>query len=118
MTSQLTVRIQEGTDYVVVAVQGGIFYDTAEPLRRALGTAVTAEHPHLVLDLSTVPLCDSTGANLMVHTHRTATGYGGWLRLAGAQPMVLRILQITNLTRILSVYSTVEEALSGDHPLT
>jgi len=118
VTSQLTVRIQEANDHVVVAVQGEIFYDTADPLRRALGTAVTAEHPRVVLDLSTVPLCDSTGANLLVHAHRAATGHGGWLRLAGAQPMVLRVLQITNLTRILSVYPTVEDALGGDHPWT
>ena len=118
MSEQLSVRVREAAEHAVIAVRGDIYFDTAEPLREALSAALDERRPYLVLDLSGVTLCDSTGANLLVHAHRTASGHGGWLRLAGVQPMVLRVLEITNLTRMLSIYPTVEDALGDDGPVT
>jgi anti-anti-sigma factor len=118
VNGQLSVRVREADDHTVVVVHGNVFFDTAEPLREALTRAVTAQRPYLVLDLSGVSLCDSTGANLMVHTYRAATGHDGWLRLVGVQPMVLRVLEVTNLKRILSIYPTVADAVNDEAPST
>ncbi len=112
----LTVQVRDGTHYTVVDVSGALFSDTAEPLRAALASAVTAERPRTVLDLSGVSLMDSAGANLMVQTYRTVDGYGGWLRLAGVQPMVRHVLEITNLTRILPIYPSVHDAVRDEPP--
>lgn len=112
----VSVDVRETADHAVVTVHGDMFYDTAEPLREVLTSTVTAARPNVVLDLSGVTLCDSTGANLMVHTHRTASGYGGWLRLTGVQPLVRRVLEITNLTRILPIYPSVPDAVRGGPP--
>jgi anti-anti-sigma factor len=111
MSEQLTVRTEEPGEYVVVAADGKIFFDTVEPLRAALTDALATQPPRLVLDMSAVPLCDSTGLNLIAHTHRTAMERSGWLRLVGVQPAVRRVLEITNLIELLSLCATVEDAV-------
>ena len=52
----------------------------------------------------------------MEQTHQTATAHGGWLRLAGAQPLVRRVLDITDLARVLTTYISVDDALSHRQP--
>jgi len=112
----VTVQVRDGSHCTVLDVSGGLFADTVEPLRAALASAVTADRPRAVLDLSGVALMDSAGANLMVQTYRTADGYGGRLRLAGVQPMVRHVLEITNLTRILPIYPSARDAVRGEPP--
>ncbi len=105
--------VREGDGYTVVAPRGRIFFDTVHPVRDALLRLAAGEPARVVLDLSDVATCDSSGLNLMVEAQRVATRQGGWLRLAGVTPGVQRVLQVTNLTRVLPVYDTVEAAASG-----
>jgi anti-anti-sigma factor len=107
---EVRVAVRQGPDYTVVSPQGSLYLDTYGPLRDALLDIVSAERPHVVLDLSGTPICDSSALNLMVQARQIALRQGGWLRLAGAQPMVLRVLDVTNLTRVLDVYDTVDAA--------
>jgi anti-anti-sigma factor len=66
--------------------------------------------------LSAVSICDASGLRLMEQTHQTATAHGGWLRLAGAQPLVRRVLDITDLARVQTIYISVDDALSDQQP--
>ncbi|WP_426502184.1 STAS domain-containing protein [Dactylosporangium sp. McL0621] len=105
----VTVHITDG-DPVIVAVTGRLLFDTLQPLADALGELDPAGRPRVVLDLAGVPLCDSSALNLLVRTRTARADAGGWLRLAAAQPMVGSVLEITNLSWILPMYETVEEA--------
>jgi anti-anti-sigma factor len=108
------VRVEvEAGDPVVVRVEGKVFYDTLEPLRTALEEACSGPCPRMVIDLSGAPMCDSSGLNMFVHVRSRLTAAGGWLRLAGPRPMVRNVLQVTNLTRILPCYDTVQEAAAA-----
>jgi anti-anti-sigma factor len=112
MTAAVRVVVRQGPDHTVVAPQGSVHFGTYEPLRDALLQTASAERAHVVLDLSGTPTCDSSALNLMVQAHLLAARRGGWLRLAGVQPGVLRVLEITNLTQLLAVYDTVDAAIS------
>jgi anti-anti-sigma factor len=107
---RVEVTIVEHGDPVVVRVVGNIFYDTLSPLADTVAQLASGACPRLILDLSGVPMCDSSGLNLLVRTRSKLTDAGGWLRLAGIQPMVDNVLKITSLTRILPCYPTVDEA--------
>jgi anti-anti-sigma factor len=100
-------------DPVVLTVAGRLFYDILDPVAEALAEFRDGGGHRLVLDLTEVPMCDSSGLNLMVRTRSDVTAAGGWLRLAGTQPMVRKVLDITNLTRLLPTYDTVAEALAA-----
>ncbi|MGI5238489.1 STAS domain-containing protein [Dactylosporangium sp. CA-139066] len=112
MAESIEVRMIPG-DPVVVEVTGRIMYDTLRPLADTLGDLDPAADPHVVLQLSQAPMCDSSGLNLFVRTHSALVGAGGWLRLAAAPPMIEKVLDITNLDRILPVYRSVEEAAAA-----
>src|SRR4051812_48659787 len=112
MTTSVTVVVHEAADHIVVEPHGRLYFDTFEPLRDALVVLGSGERPRLVLDLSDVDICDSSGLNLLAQTHRIAVRHGGWLRLAGVHPNVRRVLDATNLTRMLGVYDTVDGALA------
>ena len=98
-------------DPVVLRVAGRLFFDTLDPLTDALAKFRDGAEHRLVLDLTEVPMCDSSGLNLMIRTQSDVTAAGGWLRLAGARASVAKVLEITYLTRLLPAYGTVAEAL-------
>jgi anti-sigma B factor antagonist len=113
MAAAVPVTVREGTDHSVVTPQGQLFFDTVAPLHDALLALGAGERPRVVLDLSGVEICDSSALNLMAQTHQVATRRGGWLRLVAPRPRVRRALQITNLTRLLAIYDSVEAAAGG-----
>lgn len=114
MTGGVRVAVSRNADHTVVTARGSIFFDTHETLRKTLLTLAGDYQPHIVLDLSGVDLCDSSGLNLLAQAHLTATRHGGWLRLAGVQPIVRQVLDATNLSRMLALYDTAEQAARAE----
>ena len=110
MTETVRINVRESSGHTVVTPHGAVYFDTIDALRETLLQLAGAEHPRLVLDLSDLSVCDSSGLNLMVQIHQLTTRHGGWLRLAAPQPIVRRALEATNLTRLLPVYDTVTSA--------
>ena len=113
MTETLRVTAREDADHSVVTAHGRVFYDTVTALAEVLEPMLAEDRPYIVLDLSGVDICDSSGLKLIVASHRAAAERGGWLRLAGLQPMVRRVIDVTNLSRTLSIHDTVEDAATG-----
>jgi anti-anti-sigma factor len=113
VTDRIDVVVRRTGDHTVVAVNGSIYFDTHEGLKETLLALAGEEKPRIILDLSGVDLCDSSGLNMMAQTHLTATRNGGWLRLAGVQPIVRQVLDATHLTRMLPLYDTAQQAASG-----
>jgi anti-anti-sigma factor len=113
MTDQmLTVTRADMAEPVpVLAAAGEIDHDSRELLRDAALLALGDRGSRLVLDLAGVSFCDSGGLSLFVDLHRLTTSRGGGLRLARAQPVVVSVLQATNLDRLLALDPTVEEAI-------
>jgi anti-anti-sigma factor len=109
----VTADVGERDGATVVTVRGKVFYDTLAPLTDALAGLTAGQASRVVLDLSEVPMCDSSGLNLFVRTRADLVAAGGWLRLAGTRPMVDNVLHITNLDRLLPRYPTVEDALTA-----
>lgn len=111
--TELWVTIDPRPGGTVVSVRGKILYDTEAPLGHALKTLLAGPAPQIVVDLHEVDLCDSSGLQLLIDTRRQAVVAGGWLRLSRPSPLVARVLEITNLTELMSVYGSVEAAVSG-----
>ena len=109
-----SVAVRHEGNHTVVAPRGRIFTDTIAPLQDALMTLLDVDHPRIILDMSAVELCDSSGLNLIAGGHNTAAGKGGWLRVAGLQPFVRRVIDITNLDKLLSIHATVHDAARAD----
>ncbi len=103
-------------DPVVVTVRGHLDLDSAPVLTTALDQVLDGPAPHVVVDLSGVEFCDSTGLSAFVIGHNRAHDAGGWVRLCRPQPLVARVLEITNLTSVLPVFDSIDGAVSASDP--
>jgi anti-sigma B factor antagonist len=87
-----------------MSVDGEIDLYTAPRLHGELVTALAGGGPEqIVVDMSRVEFCDSTGMNVLLAAHRRAREQGGDLELAGPRPAIKKILQVTGLETVFTV---------------
>ena len=73
---------------------------------------LTAEETKkLVVDLSVVEYCDSSGLSAILLAFRILQSNSGQIRLASPQKNVKTLIEISQLDRILPIFDTVEEAV-------
>ena len=97
-----------------MSVQGEIDLYTVPRLRQELARVLTDGGPvRLVVDLSGVDFCDSTGVNALLAAHRQAQDTGGDLELAALRPAVKKILQVTGLETVFTVTESPSEAVGS-----
>jgi anti-sigma B factor antagonist len=106
MSIDITTRAFDGG--VVVTPHGDIDLTTSCLVRTAVEQIVDDGARAVVLDLSDVGFMDSTALGALVSFHRRL---GRRLVLAGAQPNVLRLLEITKFTSVLRLTDSVDTAL-------
>ncbi|MFH9705815.1 STAS domain-containing protein [Streptomyces luteogriseus] len=98
----------------VVTLRGEIDHDVQEVLSAALLTESGTQPPRIVADLTDVTFMDSSGINVFVATHRRVSSAQGWVRIAGAQPSVLRVLQLVGIDTVITCHPSTEQALHCD----
>ncbi|EXG79306.1 anti-anti-sigma regulatory factor, SpoIIAA [Cryptosporangium arvum DSM 44712] len=108
MSLQVSVEHVDGVARCEIV--GEVDMATTPQLRDELLGLVDAGHKYLVLDVSGVPFLDSTGLGVLMEVHRRLRDNSGAAALVGARPALVRLLTITNLSRALPVYRSVEDA--------
>jgi stage II sporulation protein AA (anti-sigma F factor antagonist) len=109
---RLSVRTDVVDGTLVVAVAGEIDHQTGGSLRKALDPPEGAA-PRVVIDLSDVTFMDSSGINILIAVQSGLAESGGWLRLAGAAPAVLRIIRLVGIDGFIDCHPTVQQALGN-----
>lgn len=66
----------------------------------------------LIFDLSEVEYCDSSGLSSILLAYRILQTEDGYIRLASPQKNVAKLIEISQLNRILPIFNSVEEAIS------
>ncbi len=108
------VSVVDNTDFsVVVTVRGDLDLDSGTTLATTLDQVLQRPAPRIVVDLSGIEFCDSTGLSALVAGHNRAAAVGGWLRLAAPGDFLGRLLDTAGLTPRLAVYASVGDALAG-----
>jgi anti-sigma B factor antagonist len=88
---------------VVVTANGELDLYTAPRLQTELAALLRENVDRIVVDLSGVEFCDSTGMNVLLAAMKRAKEKGGVLELAAPRPAVRRILQVTGLDTVFTV---------------
>ncbi|MGA8533945.1 MAG: STAS domain-containing protein [Candidatus Tumulicola sp.] len=98
-------------------LRGSLDLATSPTVRAALADAQETKKD-VVVDLTQLEFLDSTGLGALIGAHRRAAEHDASLRLVVHEGPILRLLTITGLIRILSVYHSVEDALSDQARVT
>ncbi|GAA3908147.1 hypothetical protein GCM10023084_70430 [Streptomyces lacrimifluminis] len=97
----------------VVIVRGEIDHDVKDVLSEALLSADGTVLPQrIVADLSGVTFMDSSGINVLVAAFQQVSAAQGWLRIAGAQESVLRVLTLVGVDTFIPCHPTIEQAMN------
>src|SRR5215207_6176342 len=94
---------REDTEPLLFRLVGDLDLGTVDRLRSVVGPAC-ATGREILLDLSRLGFCDSTGVGTFVWLHRQVTASGGRLLLAAPRRAVREVLKISGVDRAIPVF--------------
>jgi anti-sigma B factor antagonist len=84
-----------------IAARGSIDLHSSDELRSRLTELVDAGERDVVVDLTAVDFCDSSGLNVLVRAYKHARAQNATLTVTGAYGRVENVLRTTGLDRFL-----------------
>src|SRR5690242_348193 len=114
-SGRLTVCVRSTDDGAhVISASGELDLDSRPALQDALTHALQADPPPRVvaLDFHALTFCDSSGLNLLLLARSQAEQRDIPLRLAGLQPSVLHLFEITGAHTIFCLHDRIDQALA------
>ncbi len=109
----LTLATRAVGDRIVVEVSGEIDVYTAPKLRDKITELVGAGVYEIVIDMEGVEFLDSTGLGVLVGGLKKVRAHGGSLSLVCTQDRLLKIFQITGLSKVFAIHDSPEAALGS-----
>ena len=96
------MEIKTNTDgsTLTISVSGRVDTVTAPELEAGLKFGDATK---VVIDLADVPYMSSAGLRLMLTAHKTMMAKGGTLQIAGVQPSVKEVFDLTGFSDILNI---------------
>lgn len=107
----LEIHVEENDDYTLCRPSGELDAYSVGAFRESLGKL--AEHPRLVIDLSSVPFMDSAGLGALIGGIRRARETEGRVAVSCDRTTITRLLHTTGFDRIVPVVDTLEEAIEA-----
>jgi anti-sigma B factor antagonist len=108
----LSIHVHVVDDVRVFELTGSLDIATSPTVRAALVSESERGSHRLIVDLTQVDFLDSTGLGALIGGQRRAKEFGGEVRLVAKEGQILRLLRITGLLKVFSVYPTLEAAVA------
>ena len=97
----------------VIDVRGEIDIYTAPRLRELLIDLVSKNSYQLIVNMDKVGFPGSTGLGVLVGGLKRVRAHDGSLDLVCTQERILKIFQITGLTKVFGIHQTVNQAIAA-----
>lgn len=110
---RLDVSARAGNGIIIAELAGELDIATVPALREQLLSLLRPGSSRLIIDLSKVTYCDSSGLAVLVGACCCARRLGGFLYLAAASSQTRQVLQLTGLYQHLPVFPTVSAAAAS-----
>ncbi|MFG1807470.1 STAS domain-containing protein [Streptomyces sp. NPDC049040] len=112
MGEELKVTVTDKRGRLTVAAMTGELDITSAAEAYVSVTALLGDRPDLIVDLSGVTFCDSTGFNTLLRLRRRVMEADGWLALAAPPPRIGRLLTLAGIDVAFVLHSSTAEAVS------
>jgi anti-sigma B factor antagonist len=110
---ELEIHETDVEGWTIVAASGEIDVATAPGLRERLVSLIADGAHRVVVDLEDVDFIDSTGLGVLVGGLKRLRSHDGDLLLVCTQSRILKVFEITGLTKVFSIHDTVDAAVGG-----
>lgn len=108
----LGLDVSEHGATTVLSVRGEVDVYTAPRLREKLVELVSQGKHNIVIDLEAVDFLDSTGLGVLVGGLKRLRSHDGELSLVCTQHRILKVFEITGLTRVFTIHDSVDAAVA------
>jgi anti-anti-sigma factor len=115
MSANINYEIKKNGDVTIFKLNEKRFDSSIAGLVKGEFTILlhTDEVQKLIVDLSEIEYCDSSGLSAILLAFRILQANEGKIRLAAPQKNVKTLIEISQLNRVLPMYDTVELALEN-----
>lgn len=97
---------------LIVDVDGDLDHNTSNNIRRKIDTELKKNPINLlIMDLSKLDFMDSSGIGLILGRYKLINSLGGKLCIIKPNDNICKIINMSGLHKILSIYNSVEEAI-------
>ncbi len=110
---ELSLATRAVAEHTVLEVGGEVDVYTAPRLRERLIELIDGGARNVVVDLGKVDFLDSTGLGVLVGALKRVRSHDGDLRLACSRPRILKVFEITDLTKVFPISPSVDEAIAA-----
>lgn len=113
MSLQISTRVPSDP-VAIIEIAGELDSSNCNDLREEINHQVAKTRQMLLVDLRAVTFVDSTGLGVLVGGLKKMREREGRFILVSTHPRVKRILEVSGLVKVFSVFQTPEEALASD----
>lgn len=110
----MNIEQREQDGVIILELAGKIIGGPdATTLNDKLHDLVEKNSKRVVADLSQVNWMNSSGLGILISALTTTRNAGGELKIAAATEKIKKLLTITRLTNVFTLYETVDEAVAS-----
>lgn len=109
----MRVTFTERDTVAVAEVDSSILQENVPMLRSRLSQLIEENHKWIIIDLSKANYLSSMGVAVIVDVKLKANKIGGDVKLANVNQLIRSLLDITNVTRRMDIYPTIEDAAAA-----
>ena len=107
---QLSTEVRNGRTVISLGEERLDAHNSGE-LRDRILEILDTSGPQVVVDLAAVNFIDSSGLGALLSGYKNASLRSGSFVLAGLQPRVRSMFELTRLHKVFEIFSSVDEAL-------
>ncbi|MFW6254377.1 MAG: STAS domain-containing protein [Chitinivibrionales bacterium] len=109
----MKVTLNEKGQVVVVTVDRSILQENVPLFKIRLSELLEEGKTRIVLDMSSAAYLSSMGVAVIVDIFKRTRKAGGGMNLACVNHLIRHLLDMTNVTRKVSLFDTVDEAVAA-----
>jgi anti-sigma B factor antagonist len=113
-----TVPVRLVGGQLVVTLPEHLGISNVEPVREQLSWVITRGAAALVADMSGTVSCDYSGTDVLACAYHRAVASGTQVRVVATGDVVRRVIRLSGLDPLVSIYPTVDAAIAAgtEHP--